>query len=41
LKFEKFSLVLWLVPATLFCIMMIIIFIFPDSNRLLQMRLMR
>ena len=40
LKFEKFSLVLWLVPATLFCIMMIIIFIFPDSNRLLQMRLM-
>jgi cytochrome c oxidase subunit 4 len=40
LKFEKFSLVLWLVPAMLFCIMMIIIFFFPDSNRLLQMRLM-
>jgi cytochrome c oxidase subunit 4 len=39
LKFEKFSLVLWLVPATIFCIMMIIIFFFPDSNRLLQMRL--
>jgi len=39
LKFEKFSLVLWLVPAAIFCIMMIIIFFMPDSNRLLQMRL--
>ncbi|MGO9641345.1 MAG: cytochrome C oxidase subunit IV family protein [Candidatus Acidiferrales bacterium] len=40
LKFERFSLVLWLVPAAIFCITMIIIFFLPDSNRLLQMRLM-
>jgi len=38
LKFEKFQLVLWLVPAMIFCIMMMLIFFFPDSFRLLQMR---
>ena len=38
LKFEKFALVLWLVPAFVFCICMILIFFFPDSHRLLEMR---
>jgi cytochrome c oxidase subunit IV len=38
LKFEKFQLVLWLIPATVFCICMMLIFFFPDSFRLLQMR---
>ncbi len=38
LKFEKFALVLWLVPALVFCICMILIFFFPDSHRLLEMR---
>ncbi len=34
LKYEKFILVLWLVPAFMFCVMMICIFFFPDSLRL-------
>ena len=34
LKYEKFVLVLWLVPALMFCVMMICIFFFPDSLRL-------
>jgi cytochrome c oxidase subunit 4 len=38
LKFEKFSLVLWLVPAMIFCICMMMIFFFPEAFRLLQMR---
>lgn len=38
LKFEKFSLVLWLVPAMIFCICMMFIFFFPDAFRLLQLR---
>ena len=38
LKFEKFSLVLWLVPAMIFCICMMLIFFFPEAFRLLQMR---
>jgi len=38
LKFEKFTLVLWLVPALVFCICMLLIFFFPDSFRLLEMR---
>ena len=38
LKYEKFSLVLWLVPATIFCICMMFIFFFPEAFRLLQMR---
>ncbi len=38
LKFEKFTLVLWLVPAMLFCISMMLIFFFPEAFRLLQMR---
>jgi len=31
LKFEKFSLVLWLVPAMIFCIMMMMIFFFTEA----------
>jgi cytochrome c oxidase subunit 4 len=38
LKFEKFSLVLWLVPAMIFCICMMLIFFYPEAFRLLQMR---
>jgi cytochrome c oxidase subunit IV len=37
LKYERFSLFLALVPPTLFCIMMICIFFFPDSLRILQL----
>lgn len=38
LKFEKLSLVLWLVPAMIFCICMMFIFFFPEAFRLVQMR---
>jgi cytochrome c oxidase subunit IV len=38
LKYEKISLTLLLVPSTIFCICMIIIFFMPDGARLLQMR---
>jgi cytochrome c oxidase subunit IV len=38
LKYEKFSLVLLLIPATIFCICMMFIFFFPEAFRLLQMR---
>ena len=38
LKYEKFSLVLLLVPAMIFCISMMFIFFFPEAFRLLQMR---
>jgi cytochrome c oxidase subunit IV len=38
LKYEKFTLVLWLVPAMIFCICMMFIFFFPEAFRLLQMR---
>ena len=38
LKFERFQLVLWLIPAIIFCICLMMIFFFPDSLRLLQMR---
>ncbi|HWX38261.1 MAG TPA: cytochrome C oxidase subunit IV family protein [Candidatus Sulfotelmatobacter sp.] len=38
LKFEKFSLVLWLMPAMIFCICMMFIFFFPEAFRLVQMR---
>ena len=34
LRYEKFVLILWLVPAFMFCVMMICIFFFPDSLRL-------
>ncbi len=37
LKYEKFSLVLLLIPATIFCLCMMFIFFFPDAFRLLQM----
>lgn len=39
LKFEKTGLALMLIPATIFCICMILIFFMPDAWRLLQMRL--
>ncbi len=39
LKYEKLSLALILVPPTIFCICMILIFFFPDSWRLMQIRL--
>ena len=39
LKYEKLSLVLVLIPSVLFCLMMAMIFFFPDSWRLLQFRL--
>ena len=35
LKYERFSLTLALIPATIFCIVMICIFFFPDSARIL------
>ena len=38
LKYEKFSLVLLLIPATIFCICMMLIFFFPEAISLLQMR---
>ena len=38
LKFEKLSLVLWLVPALVFCISMMLMLFFPDSGRLLNLR---
>lgn len=38
LKYEKLSLTLLLIPSTVFCLCMILIFFFPDSVRLLQFR---
>ncbi len=38
LRFERFSLFLTLVPALTLCICLILIFFFPDSFRLLQVR---
>ena len=38
LKYEKLSLALILVPSTLFCICMIIIFFMPDGLRAMQLR---
>ena len=39
LKYEKIGLTLLLIPSTIFCICMIIIFFMPDGARLLQMRM--
>lgn len=39
LKYEKIGLALLLIPSTIFCICMIIIFFMPDGARLMQMRL--
>jgi cytochrome c oxidase subunit 4 len=39
LKYEKIGLALLLIPATIFCICMILIFFMPDGARLMQMRL--
>jgi len=38
LRFERLGLFLLLVPATVFCICMMLIMFFPDSVRLLHMR---
>jgi cytochrome c oxidase subunit IV len=38
LRYERLSLTLLVIPGTLFCICMIVIFFLPDSWRLLQMR---
>ena len=38
LKFERFALVLTLVPALVFCICMMLILFFPDGYRLLHLR---
>jgi cytochrome c oxidase subunit IV len=35
LKYERFSLTLALIPATIFCIMMMVLFFFHDSQRIL------
>ena len=35
LKYERFSLALTLIPATVFCIMMMVLFFFHDSQRIL------
>ncbi len=35
LKYERLSMTLALIPATIFCIIMICIFFFPDSHRIL------
>ena len=35
LKYERFSLTLALIPATVFCIMMMVLFFFHDSQRIL------
>jgi cytochrome c oxidase subunit 4 len=39
LRYEKLSLTLVLIPSTIFCICMIIIFFMPDGWRLLQSRI--
>ena len=39
LKYETIGLALLLIPSTIFCICMIIIFFMPDGARLMQMRL--
>ena len=39
LRYEKLSLVLVVIPATIFCICMIILVFMPDAWRLLQIRL--
>jgi cytochrome c oxidase subunit IV len=39
LRFERFTLVLTLIPATIFCIGMMTV-IFPDSLRLFHVRIM-
>lgn len=36
LRFERLSLVLWLVPALVFCICLMLIFTMPDSVRLMH-----
>lgn len=39
LKYEKVSLALMLIPSTIFCICMILIFFMPDALRLMQFRM--
>ena len=37
LKYERFSMTLLLVPATIFCIIMMVVFFFHDSERILEL----
>jgi cytochrome c oxidase subunit IV len=37
MRFEKIGLFLTIVPALVFCLMMILIFVFPDSIRIVQL----
>lgn len=37
MRFEKLGLFLTIVPALVFCLCMILIFVFPDSLRIVQM----
>jgi len=39
LKFEKIQLVFWIVPATIFCICMMLLFFLPDGIRLMHQRM--
>ncbi len=39
LKYEKIGLTLLLIPSTIYCICMSIIYIMPDGVRLMQMRM--
>lgn len=38
LRFEKIGLFLTIVPALVFCLIMILIFVFPDSLRIVALR---
>jgi cytochrome c oxidase subunit 4 len=38
LKYEKFGLVVLLIPATLYCLLMMFIFFFQEPSRMLLMR---
>jgi cytochrome c oxidase subunit 4 len=38
LKYEKFGLVLLLIPATIFCLCMMFIFFFPDAFLLIKLK---
>ena len=38
LRWEKLGLVLWLIPALVFCMCMILVFFFPDGFRLEKQR---
>jgi cytochrome c oxidase subunit IV len=37
LKYERFSMTLLLIPSTIFCIIMMVVFFFHDSQRILEL----